>query len=83
MTELHPDEDLQPAIKAEEGMLDELVSTLKRNPDDRSIVSAALFGSAAMRKERQDIDIDLLIISNDFDAANICRRAKALQDKTK
>lgn len=70
---------LQPAIKTEEGTLDELASTLKTSLDDKNIVSAALFGSVAMRKERQDSDIDLLVISNDFDAANM-QIAKAQEE---
>ena len=60
---------LKPTIKAEEGTLNELISMLKRNLDDKSIISAVLFGSVAMKTEREGSDIDLLVISNDFDAA--------------
>lgn len=60
---------LKPTIKAEEGTLDELVSILRRNLDNKSIISAVLFGSLAMKSEREDSDIDVLIISNDFEAA--------------
>lgn len=61
---------LKPTIKAEEGTLDELVSILKRNLNDKSIISAVLFGSVAMKGEREDIDIDVLVISDDFEAAS-------------
>jgi len=61
---------LEPTIKAEEGTLDELVSILKRNLNDKSIISAVLFGSVAMKREREDSDIDVLVISNDFEAAS-------------
>lgn len=43
------------------------------------IISAALFGSVTMKKEREDSDIDLLIISNDFDAASALA-SKAKED---
>ncbi|HEV8387919.1 MAG TPA: nucleotidyltransferase domain-containing protein [Nitrososphaera sp.] len=62
---------LRPTIKAEEGAFDELVSILKRNLRDKNIISAALFGSVAMKREREDSDIDLLVISNDFEAASM------------
>jgi len=61
---------LKPTIKAEEGTLDELVSILNRNLNDKSIISAVLFGSVAMKREREDSDIDVLVISNDFEAAS-------------
>ena len=61
---------LKPTIKAEEGTLNELISMLKRNLDDKSIISAVLFGSVAMKTEREGSDIDLLVISNDFEAAS-------------
>jgi predicted nucleotidyltransferase len=62
---------LRPTIKAEERTLDELISILKRNLDDKNIISAALFGSVAMKSERKDSDIDLLVISNDFETATM------------
>jgi predicted nucleotidyltransferase len=36
---------------------------------DKSAESVALFGSVAAGKERVDSDIDILVISDDFDAA--------------
>ena len=61
---------LKPTIKAEEGTLNELISMLKRYLNDKSIISAVLFGSVAMKAEREGSDIDLLVISNDFEAAS-------------
>jgi predicted nucleotidyltransferase len=61
---------LKPTIKAEEATLNELISILKKNLNEKSIISAALFGSVAMKREREDSDIDLLLISNDFEGAS-------------
>jgi len=61
---------LRPAVKAEEDTLRELISILKRHLSDKSIISAVLFGSVAVKRERKDSDIDLLVISNDFEAAS-------------
>ena len=62
---------LKPLIDAEQNTLDELVAVLKRQFDkEHEIISAALFGSVAMKNEREDSDIDLLVVSNDFDAAS-------------
>jgi predicted nucleotidyltransferase/DNA-binding MarR family transcriptional regulator len=78
---------LKPIIDAERHTLDELVSLLKKRLDKqqqqdataRMVISAVLFGSVAMKKEREDSDIDLLIISNDFDAASTLA-SKAKED---
>lgn len=62
---------LRPTVKAEEDTLHELVSILKRHLiTDKSIMSAVLFGSVAIGRERKDGDVDLLVISNDFEAAS-------------
>jgi len=62
---------IEPSFKAEENTLSELLKVLKKNLDKKKvIISAALFGSVVKGKEKQDSDIDLLIISNDFDLAN-------------
>lgn len=61
---------LRPLIRAEQSTLDALVSTLKANLDSAIIRSAVIFGSVAAGKEREDSDIDLLIISNNFEAAS-------------
>lgn len=62
---------IEPIFKAEENTLDELLKVLKKHLDKKNIIiSAALFGSVAKGKEKPDSDIDILVISNDFDAAS-------------
>lgn len=62
---------IEPIFKAEEDTLSELIKVLKRNLDKkRVIISAALFGSVVKGKEKPDSDIDILIISDDFDASS-------------
>jgi len=65
---------IKPILKAEERTLGELVSTLKKHLSKR-IVSAAIFGSISRGEEKEDSDIDLLVISDnfDFDTALISR----------
>ncbi len=62
---------IEPVFKTEENTLEELLKILKKNLDKRRVViSAALFGSVAKGKEKPDSDVDILVISNDFDAAS-------------
>ncbi len=62
---------IEPVFKTEEDALEELLKVLKKNLDRKKvIVSAALFGSVAKGKEKPDSDVDILVISNDFDAAS-------------
>jgi predicted nucleotidyltransferase len=56
-------------IVAEEKTFGELLSIVKRNLTDRRIISACIFGSVFRREEREDSDVDILVISDDFDAA--------------
>jgi predicted nucleotidyltransferase len=60
---------LKPAVRGEQGMMEEFLDTLKKYMTDKSAESVALFGSVAAGKERVDSDIDILVISDDFDAA--------------
>jgi predicted nucleotidyltransferase len=60
---------LKQIIRAEKDTLDELAATLRKHLKDDRIISAVLFGSVALKREGQDSDIDLLIISNDFESA--------------
>jgi len=62
---------LRPLIKAEQDTLGALALILKSILDNDSIESAALFGSVAAGKEREDSDIDLLVISDNLDAATL------------
>jgi len=61
---------IEPIFKAEEKTLEELLKILKKNLDKKIIISAALFGSVVKGEEKEDSDIDVLIISNDFDATS-------------
>jgi predicted nucleotidyltransferase len=82
---------LRPIIDAEQHTLDELVSLLKKRLDkqqqqqqrqdaEKIVMSAVLFGSITMKKEREEeSDIDLLVISNDFEAASALA-SKAKED---
>lgn len=58
---------IKPILKAEEKTLDEVISILKSHLSTKKIISAVIFGSVAKRAERDDSDIDVLVISNDFD----------------
>jgi predicted nucleotidyltransferase len=65
---------LKPMIKAESETLHELISILqdslsRSGAKNNIITSTVLFGSVAARQEREDSDVDLLVISDDFDAA--------------
>lgn len=65
---------LKPMIKAEAETRDELISILqdslsRSEAKDNIIISAVLFGSVVARQEREDSDVDLLVISDDYDAA--------------
>ncbi|HEY8110331.1 MAG TPA: nucleotidyltransferase domain-containing protein [Candidatus Nitrosotenuis sp.] len=56
-------------FKAEQHSLQEVIMILKKNLNSKKIISAVIFGSVARREEKEDSDIDLLIISNDYDQA--------------
>lgn len=58
---------IKPILKAEEKTLDEVISILKSHLSTKKITSAVLFGSVAKRVERDNSDIDVLVVSNDFD----------------
>jgi predicted nucleotidyltransferase len=58
---------IKPILKAEEKTLDEVILILKSHLSTKKITSAVIFGSVAKRAERDDSDIDVLVISNDFD----------------
>ncbi|MGI0036746.1 MAG: nucleotidyltransferase domain-containing protein [Nitrososphaera sp.] len=60
---------LKQIIKAEQDTVNELIAILHRYLNNKKIVSAVLFGSVAQKREREDSDIDLLIISDNFEAA--------------
>ncbi|MEW6043227.1 MAG: nucleotidyltransferase domain-containing protein [Thermoproteota archaeon] len=60
---------IKPVFDAEQNTVPQVIQTLKKYLDDKKIISSVLFGSVVAREEKIDSDIDLLIISNDFDYA--------------
>jgi len=58
------------AILAEEKTLNALISIMRKSLSDKTVTLACLFGSVARKAEKDDSDIDLLVISNDFEAAS-------------
>jgi predicted nucleotidyltransferase len=60
---------IEPILKAEENTLAEVISILKTHLGTKKIMSAAIFGSVAAGKEKDDSDIDVLVICNDSDYA--------------
>ncbi len=63
-------EIIEPAIKAEAQTLDEIILMLKKYFDTKGIAAAAIFGSAAKEMEKEDSDVDLLVITDDAEKAN-------------
>jgi predicted nucleotidyltransferase len=58
---------IRPTFVAEKNTMRQLIQTLKKYLTAKKIISAVLFGSVTKGEEQIDSDIDLLIISNDFD----------------
>jgi predicted nucleotidyltransferase len=68
---------MRPMIRAEQETLEELVTILKRclsqekeRNRNTKIIAAVLFGSLVRHEEREESDIDLFVVSNDFESAN-------------
>jgi predicted nucleotidyltransferase len=62
---------VRPMIKAEQETPDELLSMLRKwFRKDRKIISVILFGSVSRQQEEEESDLDLLVISNDFEYAS-------------
>lgn len=60
---------IEPMFMAEEQTFDQVISSLKNHLDVRAIISAAVFGSASRGQEKSGSDIDVFVVSNDFDGA--------------
>lgn len=60
---------IEPIFKVEQNSLQDVISILKKNLISKKIISAIIFGSVARNEEKEESDIDLLIISNDYDRA--------------
>ena len=65
---------MKPVIRAESETISELVKLLKgcfvRLEEGAAIQSVYLFGSVVKGEERRDSDVDLLVISSDFEKAS-------------
>lgn len=62
---------MEPAFLAESKTLDDLILVLKKHLTTKKIFAAIVFGSVAKREEKEDSDMDLLVISDDFDHATV------------
>ena len=60
---------LEPIFIEESKTLDELILVLQKHLTTKIIFTAVVFGSAARGEEKEDSDIDLLVVSDDFDHA--------------
>lgn len=62
-------EIIEPILQAEKKTLAKVISVLSNHLDTKKIISSAIFGSVSKGKEKEDSDIDVLVISDDFDHA--------------
>lgn len=60
---------IKPILMAEEKTVSEIISILAEHLTRKKIVSAVIYGSVVKGDEKDDSDIDLLVISDDFDFA--------------
>lgn len=60
---------IEPMFIAEKQTFDQVISILKKHVSTKKIISAVVFGSVSRGQEKEDSDIDVFIISNDFDHA--------------
>ena len=68
---------IEPMLNAEKNTFDKLFQILKKHLTTKKVTSTALFGSVSKGEEKNGSDIDLLIISDDFDNANLVISAAA------
>ena len=64
-------EVIEPILKAEKKTRDKVILVLKNYLDTKKIISTAIFGSVSKGEEKEDSDIDVLVISNDFEHAAV------------
>lgn len=62
---------INPMFNVEKNTLDKLLQILKKHFATKKITSVALFGSVSKGEENDDSDIDLIVISDDFNNANL------------
>lgn len=57
---------MEPIFIAESKTLDELILVLKKHLSTKKILAAAIFGSVVKGEEKEDSDMDLLVVCDDF-----------------
>jgi predicted nucleotidyltransferase len=62
-------EIIEPILQAEKKTLAKIISILNGHLNTRKIISSVIFGSVSKGEEKEDSDIDVLVISDDFDHA--------------
>jgi predicted nucleotidyltransferase len=62
---------IEPMFMAEKQTIDQVILILKRHLSTKKIISSVVFGSVSSSQEKEDSDIDVFIVSNDFDHAII------------
>jgi len=62
-------EIIEPILRAEEKTLAKVISILKDHLNTKKITSSVIFGSVSRGEEKEDSDIDVLVVSDDFDHA--------------
>jgi len=74
---------VEPIFRAEKSTLSYLISTIKPFFIDKRITSVAIFGSVARGVERDNSDLDLLVIADDKEFANACISRASLASASK
>ena len=60
---------VEPMFMAEKQTFNQMIRFLKNHISTKKIIGAAVFGSASRGQEKEDSDIDVVVISNDFNGA--------------
>jgi predicted nucleotidyltransferase len=60
---------IEPMFMAEKQTFDQVISILKKHLSTKKIISAVVFGSVSSGQEKEDSDIDVFVVSDDFDNA--------------
>ena len=62
-------EIIEPILQVEEKTVTKVISILKGHLNTKKIISSVVFGSISKGEEKEDSDIDVLVISDDYDHA--------------
>lgn len=69
---------VKPIFMAEEKTISELIAILKKHLTRKKIISVVVFGSVAKGGKKEDSNVDLLVVVDDFDNAT-----EAIEDASK